>query len=213
MADQALTWKAFREQEAEDQRRRKEDSDRPLRDAEAALRESNKQVFEFEKSEITARRPDPGFVLNESAQELKFAGADREARASEYVRAQSSLFVQRTPDFFPCPQNFQKITEYLTANGVNVPDAETFGIAYERLKLFGLLQERPKLEPAIETQPSPEPKDSETEPEINQGWDLDTGEPRTYTSHEINQMTAAQFKKAFRVWGNNAARFTRGYYE
>ena len=209
LADQPLTRRAFLQQEAEAARQAEIERQRPLKEAEANLIASHRQLFEFQKAEISAGRPDPEWELPESARGIKFAGADKTEQAKDFIRAQSLLFIEKNSQYLAISQNFEKIVGYLTTNGVIVPNAETFQRAYERLRFFGLLEERPNPTPAPEVvpqEPTEAPKPTETD--AVDGWDRD-GLPRKFTQNEIFRMSADAYRKAFRV----SPRFTRSRYE
>jgi hypothetical protein len=175
------------------------------RTEEAALAEAeSKQARE----DVLAGKPDKEFVLPDEIKGLRMSVEEAKAYASE----QSKLFVEHNPEYYPCPANVAAITKYLTEQtDVVIPNEECFRLAWVRLRGLGLIEERPVLakEPEPVTQPS-EPIPAEGE--LVDGYDLETGEPRKYTQHEIWNMDSSTYRKAFRAWGENRPKFTRGYY-
>jgi len=128
------------------------------------------------------------------------------------VREQGELFVEHNPDYYPCSSNVNNIREYLIAQNISIPNEEVLKAAWLRLRELGLIEERPAPEPEPELTPLEEPP-SETPGDYEiSGFDPETGEPRKFTQREIWRMDSATYRKAFKAWGENKPRFTRGYY-
>lgn len=202
--------------EAEDKTREAEE--RSVREAEAALNENYRKLFEFQKREVLAGRPDPGFEIGENLRNLSMP----EPQAQAYAKRQADLFVVENPDYYRTRNNFEAIRDYLLRQGINIPTCEALKQAYERLRLFGLLDERPAPErPAPKTGPVVEQPEisssSGSKGELVDGFDLDTGEPRKYSQREIWKMSSADLKRAFRMWHDGVQdrrpRFTRSRFD
>lgn len=180
----------FLEEFEKEEAAKREEAMRPIREAQARFESTAKELAQFTKNAIV-NGPDPDFVCPASVAGKTMSFSD----ARKFTAAESAKFIDSTPDYFPCQQNFQTIVDYMTRNGIQIADAATFKLAYERLREYGLLQERPapepEPEPAEEPEPQPEPPKSLT----FDGIDLDTGEPRIYTEWELNHMTSDEMKK------------------
>lgn len=210
--------KWFREEEAakeqEAERHRQEEEQRRLSEAEAALTTSHRKLVEFQKNEVLAGRSDPDFEMPESTQKLRMS-IDQ---GLEFVAKSGRAFVAETPEFFNSPRNIQTITSYLDAQGVRLPDVPALNLAFERCSCLGLLEERPESSTVLEPA-SPEPAPAEPVPESDDlvdgvdGFDIKTAEPRRYSQREVWQMDSTTFRKAFRAFGDNRPRFTRGYFQ
>lgn len=130
---------------------------KPVFAAQAELNKNVAALYEIEKEAVIAGKPDPGFTLPASVAGKRMT----QDAAHRFNREESHKFVANTPEYFPCKQNLQALTDYLLTQSVHIADAETFRVAFERLRYFGLLVERPEPEP--EPQAEPEPVDPETE--------------------------------------------------
>lgn len=120
----------------------------PIRAAMAEQRQLLNDIQKIEREEIMAGRPDPSWPgLPESAQNLRMSVQ----QAREFAREESGKFVAEHPEYHRCRDNFEKITNYLSTNGVVIPNAECFHLAFERLRSLRLLTEKP--EPAQITTP------------------------------------------------------------
>ena len=156
------------------------------------------------REDVLAGKPDPTFKIPASAAGLKMSIDQAKAFANE----QGKLFVQHNPEYYPCPANVAAITKYLTEQtDIAIPNEECFRLAWIRLRELGLIEERPAL-----TEPETASQEIPAESELLDGFDVVTGEPRKYTQREVWNMDSTTYRKAFRAWGENRPKFTRGYY-
>jgi hypothetical protein len=172
--------------------------------------EANEAEVERNAAREACRKgqPDPGWKIPASAAGLKMTLEQGRA----YVREQGELFVEHNPDYYPCSSNVNNIREYLIAQNISIPNEEVLKAAWLRLRELGLIEERPAPEPAPELTPIEEPPSETPGDYLIESVDPETGEPRKFTQREIWRMDSATYRKAFRVWGNNRPKFTRGYY-
>jgi hypothetical protein len=135
-----------------------------------------------------------------------------QSQADSYNREQYRLFAANTPGWFYCEGNLQVIQDYLSRNGSSgIVSEKMLTAAFRRLDSFGLLEHRPAPEPTRQSQSQTtvterapaQPKRRESE----EGYDLRTGERRKYTPYEIDRMSADEFKRIFRLYGERAPRF------
>ena len=156
---------------------------------------------------VIAGKPDPGW--NPSIRSgPKMSVADEKT----FVREQARLFAENNnSEFLPSKENFNNILEYLWTQGVSTPHQEALKAAWLRLRELGLIEERPAVEPEPEPAPVQEPIETPADYEVS-GFDPETGEPRKFTQREIWKMDSNTYRKAFKAWGENKPRFTRGYY-
>ena len=160
---------------------------------------------------VLAGQPDPNWKIPASAVGLKMTLE----RGRAFAREQGQLFVDHNPDYFPCSGNLNNIREYLIAQDISIPTEEAFKLAWLRLRELGLIEERPAPEPEPEPEPAPVQETTSATPtdsELLDGFDPETGEPRKFSQREVWKMDSATYRKTFRAWGDNAPRFTRGYY-
>ena len=139
----------FKEQQAAEEQRQREEAERPVREAEAQLTETIRQLHSVEKEAVLSGQADPGFVLPPSVagRQMRFADAQR------FNAEEARKFREATPEYYPSKKNFETIRDYLAAQKVAIVDAATWKAAFERLRALGLLEERP------------EPEQSQQEPE------------------------------------------------
>jgi hypothetical protein len=209
---QPITARKIREQEDAEARRREEEAKRPIREAEATLIETHRKLHNLEKDETLAGRPDPGWVLPQSAADLSMSLE----QAQEHNGKTARQFVAETPEFYPSNKNYLALREYLVTHRIGIVTVDCWKRAFERLTAFGALEERPTApEPLPVEQPEPIPESEPTE-ELTDGFDIATGEPRRYTQREIHHMSADEYKRAFKMWvtrdGDRRPRINRSMY-
>ncbi len=129
-----------------------------------------------------------------------------------FVREQARLFAENNSEFLPSKENFNNILEYLWTQGVSTPHQEALKAAWLRLRELGLIEERPAVEPEPEPAPVQEPPIETPADYVIEGFDPETQNPRLFTQREIWNMDSNTYRKAFKVWGQNRPKFTRGYY-
>lgn len=210
-----VTAQQVRDEIAAEEQRRREAAERPVKEAEAQLTATHRKLHSLEKSEILAGRKDPGWKLPSSADGLSMSLDE----AKEFNRKSVELFYSQHPEYYPTPKNFQVIRDYLVAQEVGISTADCWAKAFERLTAFGLLEERPLPAPESvptetleEVEPAQEPVDG-----LTAGWDVKTGQERSYTATEIHQMSADEYKRAFKLWrtrdGDRRPLMRRSFYQ
>jgi hypothetical protein len=188
-----------RDELAEAERKRLEDEQRPIREAELKLTQTHRKLADLAKAEVIAGRPDPDWTLPQSASDLHMSAEE----ALKFVGLESDRFVRETPDYHRCPENQSAVVKYLLDQHVLIPNADCFRDAWQRLKFLGLISEKPEPRPeptAASTEPEPIKQEAPPQSELTDGWDIVTGEPRKFTQAEIWKMSSGDLKKAFRMW-------------
>lgn len=166
----------------------------PVREAEAQLTATIRELRNNAKAEIVANRPDPVSVPVGLQPGERMTLED----AQKFNAAELKKFVDATPEFFPGDENINLLTTYLLTNGVNIANEKTFQFAYERLQSFNLFEARPE-ESAPESEPTiTEPQPITSAPPKHIGID-----GRKYSEREVYLMSSEEFRKAFGLYGNN----------
>lgn len=199
---QPVSAQDVRNELAEAERKRIEDEQRPIREAEKQLHANSLKLFELGRTAVLAHRPDPEWELPKSAAGLSMP----QSEVDGFVAAEAARFVAENADcYVVCKENYQAIMRYLAdQKTVLIPNADVFKAAFERLSRLDLLRQKP------EPTPEPEPTPTEELEQIKQeapaeggliaGFDLETGQPRQYSQKEIWKMSSADLKKAFKMW-------------
>jgi hypothetical protein len=190
--------------EAEEQRQR-EEAERPIRELESQANQLHQQLAQVQRERIMTQRDPEAFV----SPALIGARMSLE-EAAEFNRKAAAQFVRECQWYYRCPENLTTVTEYLQRNGIELADAEMFKRAAERLRAYGLLKERPVPEREA---PAPAPRVSKPKPapapsdDRIDGYDLETGQPRKYTSYELDRLSAHDYRRALRLVGDRKPRF------
>src|SRR6185437_5671377 len=145
---QPLTWKQHLEKERQEELKRQEEAERPIREAEQRLNETHRKLVQIGRESVVAGKPDPWWETPADAVG-KSMSLDR---VRDFVREQSTIFRAAHPEYYPCKENLEAIMGYLVAQQIAIPTASCFERAAERLGSLGLLTERPA---PPEPQPAP----------------------------------------------------------
>jgi hypothetical protein len=191
-----LSLRQFKDEHKAQQRREREEAERPIREAAAALTATVRQLHATVRERIANGR-DEDFTAAEPTATMPIAEAQR------FNAENAAKFVATTPEWYPTETNKRALLGYLQRNGCQIATVADYLRAFRRLSEFRLLEERPQLEELPEVKPAPEP--IEEQPQATQrsgemGWDPLTGEPRHYTNKEIAAMSGDEFRRRFRLY-------------
>lgn len=191
-----LSLQAWRERWSEQEEAERIKRERPLREVEAQFKANVAQLNHVIRDSIQSGR-DPEVWIDPETQGPDHAMDYDTAR--EFNRVQAAIFAKDNSWYYPCAENHAALIKYCENNGLAVMTAEMWLRAAERLRQYGLLRERPALEPVTVV---PEPVSAAPEPPqapTYDGFDLETGEPRTYSEAEVRRMSSLQMKRAFKI--------------
>lgn len=190
------------------ERQDREEREKPIREAKAELEKTQRDLIAVQREFVT-RVPDPNGVY--LSPEMDGARMDSLEQANAFNREQARIFKEKHPEFYPSLYNAQIISDYFICNGIAIVDADTIEHAYERLK--GVLEVAPT-DPTAPTAPIQDNFDSLPRLPLNhaqpsgwkrqsdgsqEGYDLNTGLKRIYTSYEIDRMDSETYRKVFCV--------------
>lgn len=149
------------------------------------------------REDVLAGKPDEHFwKIPASAAGLSMSMEEAKA----FAREQGRLFVEHTPEFYPCPSNVAAITEYLTTNSVVIPNEECCRLAWLRLRELALIEQRPApvQEPTPEPQPQPDPEELRQQKRNEYLTKIVVTDPRTgqgYTEYQLDRLPADEYKR------------------
>ena len=197
-----LQYEAWKRQDEEEQQR-------PIKQAGARLSRTVGELIRVQRSNLLDIR-DPDFFASPGLENITM---EMEA-AQRFNREEAAGFVRENPDYFPSQKNFELLASYMERNGCTIIDRAMWKAAVQRFKAVGLLDERTEPETVVEP--------VQVEPDVNslprlplshqtqaawrrdtdgsqEGFDLNSGEKRMYTSFQIDRMTADEYRRAFRL--------------
>jgi len=175
----------------------KERIERPIREAEAKLQETHRQLRAVEAERVTKMRDENVFMG-----ELAGARMTQDEAAANNKKAVDQFLLECFEyEKYRTDATRDTMLSYLDRNGVNLWSVAILRAAFTKLRDLRLLTEKP---------PAPEPEqpvhdkefpvnETPKEPETFQGWDPDTDEPITLTKRQVNLLSADQFKAIFRL--------------
>jgi hypothetical protein len=185
-----IALRAHREEIVALERTERERTEAPIRAAEEQLRQTSVKLHAVIRERVEKGHDDELYVSP------ALVGARMtQQEAARHNTASGKLFLERNPWFYNTPDNIRTVIEYFLRNHTNVIDAEMWERAAKRLAEFNLLPDhRPEQEP--EPQPEPQPVEP-SKPEVFEGRDPATGEPRTYTKRQVYLMDAETYRRTF----------------
>jgi hypothetical protein len=179
-------------------RAEREASEKPIREAEAKLKETATELAKLYRDRLLGKVRDPDCFIDPATQGMRLT----EAEAEKYNNAQARLYREQNPNFYLTDALFDSIKAYIGKNNMNLVSAPMLTALIQRYDEAGLLPERPAPQP--EPEPTPEPVSQPT-PEVHEGYDLESGLPRTYTKREVDMMSSEIFRRVFRVYAEHLA--------
>lgn len=192
-----LALRAQREEIEAEERAERERIEAPIRAAEAKFKETSRAIALAIRERIANGKDDEIYV----SPDLVGAKMSQE-QAARHNATSGKVFLERNPWFYNSPANIHALIQYFLRNSTNIIDADMWERAAKRLAEFNLFPDyrpepEPEPEPEVETerQPPEPPK-----PEVFEGWDLQSGEPRTYTRREVDRMGADEYRRVFRIY-------------
>lgn len=121
--------------------------------------------------------------------------------AIAFTQRETAAFLENTPGYFPCPENFKNLTDYCVRNGANrYIDRDSLQRAYYRLREVGAIVDRPAPPPPPEPEPVVEPeikKPVDTKSLPVKGIDPQSGKEKFYTQREVDRMSSEEYRRAF----------------
>ncbi len=199
-----LEYEAWKRQDEEEQQR-------PIKQAEAQAMRLHGDLIKVQRSNLLDIR-DPDFFISPN-----LIGAEMELSAAQHFNGvEGDAFLRENPDYYPSSKNGELLLGYMERNGCSIIDRNMWKVAVDKFRAVGLLEEWPQPEPVPITEPVQVEPDLDSLPRLplsyqrpsgwkresdgsQEGYDLNTGEPRVYTALEIERMTADEYKRAFRL--------------
>lgn len=195
-----LTIRAHRAEIEAAERAEREKREAPIREAEARLKETHRQLHAVMLERLLGRVPDPDRIpVDPNLIGARMSRADADA----FNLREFTKFREQHPDVFWNHELLEHMGAYWEANGLQIISATMLAALVERYKDAGLLPDPPEQEPAPEQVPEPEPVQP-AGPVTYTGIDWQTGREREFTQREVDRMSADEFRRAFRVAGTVA---------
>lgn len=191
--------RARREEQEAEERAAREERERPVRELTDKLNETHRKIAAMERDVLTnpAVR-DPNFYHDKVCDDMGFLTAEGIA---EWNAAEFRNFAQNHKEFGITDRNLEMLNGYFAKHSVLLFTHEMLERFYRRAIACGVEFDKPEPE-REETVPvlqSLAKKPEKPKPETYQGFDLITGEPRTYTAKEIDRMTSEQMRRALQL--------------
>lgn len=192
-----LEARQHREQIEARERAEREAQERPIREAEAKLKETATELAKVYRARLLGEVRDPDRFIDPATQGIRLT----EAAADEYNIAEARKYRAQNPDFYLTDELFSSIKAYFGINEIRLVSAPMLNALLQRYAEAGLLPERPAPEP--EPEPTPEAIPEPTTPQTFAGIDPETGLEREYTAREVDRMSSEQYRRVFRIYAEH----------
>ncbi|WP_433965986.1 hypothetical protein [Tunturiibacter gelidiferens] len=189
--------KKFREEYAAEEERKREVRERPIRELEAKLNATHREIAKMERARLSGEVPDSDRFIDDV---VKPGITIPHSELKEFTQRQAALFISANPDVYWCPELVELLGRYFSKNGLNLVTASMIKAVVDRMRDVGMLPEPPKPEPVREPALAPvQVNEAEPKPEQYEGFDLQTGEPKTLSRYEVDRMSSEDFKRFTRL--------------
>jgi hypothetical protein len=189
-----LSIQAHREEIQSLEREEREARERPIREAEEQLRQTTIRLRGVMCERLLGKLKDPDRIMVDSrVTGITMSRAD----ADKFNRTEFAKFKDEHPDIHWTQELLVNLGDYFHKNGLQIVTAEMISTLIERYREYALLPDPPQPDPEPEPEPQPDPA---PKPEVFEGWDLDSGEPRTFTRREVDRMSADEYRRVFRIY-------------
>lgn len=192
----------------------KEREERPIKEAEAKLQQTQRELLRIERERLTGIVEDPDLKKRLKGKAFLDPDLFEDERVREYYKeiendpnfardfnaASIRIYRERNPQIYWSNELVQHLGAYFDRHGIALTSVPMIEAAVNRILACGLAPTEPP--PPPPPQPAPirftEPEQP-SEPEFQTGWDLDTGTRRSYSRYEIDRMSADEYVRTFRV--------------
>jgi hypothetical protein len=189
------TLKSFQEEQERLEAAAREERERPIREAEAKLTKSLRELHKVTKERISTAKDDEAFV-DPATLGITMTVAQADKHNAQMVNDYRAAHPEWYPGEGNC--NVKALTDYWERNGIRILSVPIIERSVERLREYGLLESKPEPTPEpelLETVPEPEPVDDGSE----EGYDEATGEKIRLNRYQLNRLSAAQYLSFKRI--------------
>jgi hypothetical protein len=173
-----------------------------IRAAENDVQETFRQIARLQREVLI----DPNFYDFELYVSPELVGASMPTSdATAYNVRQFEEFIDQHPDFLPSPRNLDFLGDYFERHGLRIVSSDMISRLYARMVEAGVPFEQLEPERELDPKPQPQPKrkvaprSAPPSKPVYEGWDLVTGEKRTFSEREVRDMSSETYKRIFRL--------------
>ena len=178
---------------------------RPIKEAEARLKEIHRQIAKVQRDTLTNPKvQDVDIWIDPMVAGASMPISEAQNHNVYHIR----LFAEEHPNIAATERNAELIVNYFAKNDIGIFTCSMIEKLHEKLEEAGI---------GFDEKPAPEPEQNAPDyskrpdvplriappvtpaPVVYEGFDLDTGEPRTYTAREIDKMSADDMRKALQM--------------
>jgi hypothetical protein len=215
-----LELKQWREEYAAEERADKERQERPIRELEAKINNTQRELLRIERARLTGLIEDselraklkgkafldPDVFVDERTYKYYPETLTDPEFARDFNAASINIYRERNPHIYWSSELVQRLGDYFDRHDLALTSVPMIEAAVDRILAVGLAPKAPPPpptpEPSMFQQPIREPAKPK-EPEFQEGWDVETGQRRMFSRYEISRMSGDEYARTFRL--NRAA--------
>jgi len=209
-----LALREWREECAREEAADLEKQERPIREAEAVLQQTQRELLRIERERITGVVEDPDLkkrlkgkafldpdLLDDERTHKYYREIENDPHfARDFNAASIRIYRERNPQIYWSNELVQHLGAYFDRHGVALTSVPMIEAAVNRILAAGLAPTEPPPSPPPPAPPIRYVKlEQPKEPEYQTGWDTETGQQRRYSNYEISRMSADEYARIFRV--------------
>jgi hypothetical protein len=192
---QRISLRAHREEQEAAQRAERERLEAPVKEAQAKLLATHRELAKVERERLEATVKDPDAYADPALNGQRMT----EAEADQFNRTEFQRFRAANPELYVTGELVDHLGRYFAKNGLHLISAPMLDRAVSRFRDAGLLPERPAPQPMIKRIETPARVPVPKAQDIETGWDELTGEELTLTRRQVNALSAEQYKRFARL--------------
>lgn len=207
-----LALREWREECAREEAAEREKQERPIREAEEQLQNTQRELRRIGRERITGVVEDPDlkqrlkgrayldidFIDDERVHPYYKEIADDPNYARDFNAASIKVYRERNPHIYWSDELVQHLGAYFDRHGAALTSVPMIQAAVDKILGCGLAP----TEPPAPVPPPPAPvryTEPEQPAEYVEGWDTETGQQRRYSCYEVDRMSGDEYLRCFRV--------------
>jgi hypothetical protein len=192
-----LEIREFRNLEAAKEQERREAEERPIKEAEEKLQKNFRKLAEVYRERLLGTVPDPDRIPVDPAVAAVVMSLDD---AGKFNKNEFIKYHDSHPDVFWNDELIDNLGVYFAKNGLQIITSDMIGALIDRYREASLLPEPPQVEPEPLQTEEPVQTTQASEPELIDGFDLESGAPRKWTARELDRLSSTDYRRALHLY-------------
>jgi hypothetical protein len=187
----------------------------PIKKAEAELLATHRELAKIERQRVTgvveddfvaARLQgrvfrDPDIASLNAIDYGRYSGLEQDQEfVQDHNAANLQTYLRLNPDVHFGPELTNLVGEFFDRNGIVLTTSDQIGKVVNRIRDAGLLPAPPPPPPPLKLAPKRPAVVKPKAPELIDGWDVVTGEPKKWTERALDMLPGDDYRRALRLY-------------